>query len=80
MQSVAKQYNKIYKPKDKKYEAGEDVLFAPEGYVSEEEAIIRTARKQKKEAKPKELGEVLKDLKTVSPELFEVLKNAMRES
>ena len=77
---MAKQYNKIYKPKDKKYEAGEDVLFAPEGYVSEEEAIIRTARKQKKEAKPKELGEVLKDLKTVSPELFEVLKNAMRES
>ena len=84
VQEAAQQFNALYEPKDKKYKAGKNVTFAPEGYVSEEQAIQNIApavkeKAQEDKADADKLVELLGNLKTKDPELFKRLKEIVSE-
>ena len=84
VQEAAKPFNALYEPKDKKYKAGKNVTFAPEGYVSEGQAIQKISpgvkeKVQKSKSETEELVELLGNLKTKEPELFKKLKEIVSE-
>ena len=84
VQEAAQQFNALYEPQDKKYKAGKNVTFAPEGYVSEEQAIQNIApavkeKAQEDKADADKLVELLGNLKTKDPELFKRLKEIVSE-
>ena len=77
-------HNALYQPKNKKYKAGKNVTFAPEGYITEEEAIQKVSPNLPKKTKDKknkeeELVQLLGDLKETDPKLFKRLKEIVSE-
>ena len=84
VQEAARQFNALYQPKNKKYKAGKNVTFAPEGYITEEEAIQKVSPNLPKKTKDKknkeeELVQFLGDLKEIDPKLFKRLKEIVSE-
>ena len=81
VQEAARHFNAIYRPKNEKYCAGEDVTFAPEGYMSEGEVIKITSKEAPIEAgaseRKKSLSEILGELKEEFPDLYRLLRNAI---
>ena len=84
VQEAAQQFNALYQPKNKKYKAGKNVTFAPEGYVNEEDAIQSIssavkARPLKVKSKEDELQYLVSELKEKEPNLFKRLKEIVSE-
>lgn len=83
-QEAAQQFNALYQPKNKKYKAGKNVTFAPEGYMTEKEAIQKVSpvskeKLQKEKSREDELVELLGYLKETEPILFKRLKEMVSE-
>ena len=84
VQEAAQQFNALYQPKNKKYKAGKNVTFAPEGYITEKETIQKVSpvskeKFKKEKSREDELVELLGDLKVTEPNLFKRLKEIVIE-
>ncbi len=78
VQETAQQFNALYEPKDKKYKAGKNITFAPDGYMTEEEVIRMVAKKNKQKVEEvKDLAQIFSDLKEVEPDLYEKIKEIL---
>jgi uncharacterized protein YegP (UPF0339 family) len=83
VQKAARTFNAKYKPKDSKYCAGENITFAPEGFISEQSTIDTIAAVKNTataEAVKRPLSELLEELASY-PEFAELLaKMSQRQS
>ena len=74
VQEAARKFNEIYKPKNPKYCADQTCQFTPEGYVTENEAILEVAQQTTQEQTSGEsLVDILAKLQENFPEVYAAL-------
>ena len=79
VQSAARRFNELYPPKNKKYKAGKDVSFSPEGYKTEMEAIAEISTyPAKEESKSEKLKGIFNSMKNEFPELYDIIKDVVK--